>query len=103
MENTTVFPNRCYQWAKSIGSAVIWSFIALGAAYANLDQELTKVNTLVTGKFASMVLIGGLIVGGTNSLIKQNLWAAICQLCIACLIGLFVWMVQTGRIFGSVS
>ncbi len=88
---------------KRIGKGVLYvgsiGVLCLGASYANLDEQVTKVGDMINGKIASFVVGGGLAIGGSHSIYTGNLMKGFGQLGIAALIGIGVALSKSSAIF----
>ena len=73
--------------------------LCLGFCYANLDEQVTKVGDMINGKIASLVVGGGLALGGSHSIYTGNLMKGFGQLGVAALIGIGVALSKSSAIF----
>ena len=86
-------------WGKAIGYVSLVMIVMTGFSYATLDAQITKVSDIVLGNLASLLIGGGLVVGGGYSCYQGDIPKGLAQIGVAGGIGIVTALVKSKAIF----
>ena len=86
-------------WSKAIRYVSIAMLAMIGFAHATLDAQITKVSDIVLGNLASLLIGGGLVVGGGYSCYQGDIPKGLAQIGVAGGIGIVTALVKSKAIF----
>lgn len=84
---------------KVCGYSIAALLMMKGMGYASLEDQVTKVNNLVTGQIATGVVAGGMAIGGGYSIMSGNIMKGLGQLGVGALIGIGIALTKNQSIF----
>ena len=86
-------------WGKAIGYVSLVMIVMTGFSYATLDAQITKVSDIVLGNLATLLIGGGLVVGGGYSCYQGDIPKGLAQIGVAGGIGIVTALVKSKAIF----
>ena len=86
-------------WGKALCYLCVGMLTMTVFAHAALDAQITKVSDIVLGNLASLLIGGGLVVGGGYSCYQGDIPKGLAQIGVAGGIGIVTALVKSKAIF----